>query len=69
MLDFVNVGGGLPGRYKNFRARVYDDIFAKLKDFKNWLSQFNAKMIIEPGRFIASPSVKLEANIKNIYDS
>jgi len=65
-IDFLNIGGGLPAEYKNFRAEVIDNIFKKIKEVKAWL---NTELIIEPGRFISAASVKLEANIVNIYDN
>ena len=67
-LDFVNIGGGIPVRYKNFSADVINGIFEKILNFKGWLNQKNVKMIVEPGRFIAAPSVKLEAKIMNIFE-
>lgn len=68
-IDLLNIGGGLPWKYKNFRADVLEHIFMKIKKLKQWLNTMNIKMIIEPGRFIAAPSVTLEAEIKNIYDN
>lgn len=66
-IDLVNIGGGLPGKYKNFRAEVMDHIFTEIKKLKDWLK--NKEMIIEPGRFIAAPAIKLETEIKNIYNN
>ncbi len=67
-VDFVDIGGGLPIEYKNYNAEI-EPIFAEIKKLREWLNKNNIKMIIEPGRFIAAPSVKLEAEIINIYDS
>ena len=33
------------------------------------LKEKNIELILEPGRFIAGPSVKLETNVISIYDS
>ncbi|MEM4397372.1 MAG: decarboxylase [Candidatus Woesearchaeota archaeon] len=68
-IDFVNIGGGLPAEYKNYNMSILENIKKKIVDLKNWLNNRNIKMIIEPGRFIAAPAVKLEANIKSIYDN
>ena len=68
-IDFVNIGGGIPGIYKNFSSSILKGIFKKINDLKKWLNSKNIKMIIEPGRYVASSPVKLEANIKNIYDN
>jgi len=69
LIDIVNIGGGLPARYKNFRKEVLDYIFDKIKELKLFLNENSIQMIIEPGRFIAAPSIKLETEIVNIYDS
>jgi ornithine decarboxylase len=69
LIDYVNIGGGIPSTYKNFRADVLDSIFAKIADLRQWLNSFGIKMIVEPGRFIAAPSAKLEVEIMNIYDN
>lgn len=67
-LDYVNIGGGVPAEYKNFNSSVFGSIFSKISELKIWLNKKDVKMIIEPGRYIAAYSVKLEANIKAIYD-
>ncbi len=69
LLDIVNIGGGIPGKYKNFRAEVLKNIFSEIEILKKWLNEKGIKMIIEPGRFICAPAVKLETTIKNIYDN
>ncbi len=68
-IDYINIGGGLPAEYKNFRKSVIENIFKKILELKEWLSEKNIKMIIEPGRFIAASPVRLEANIKSIYEN
>ncbi len=67
-LDIVNIGGGMPSRYKNFRKEVQDRIFRKINEIKDWLKTLKIKMIIEPGRFISAPAMDLETEIVNIYD-
>lgn len=69
MLDIVNIGGGLPAKYKNFREEVYEYIFKEISKLKEWLNSKEIEMIIEPGRIIAAPSVKLKATIINKYDN
>lgn len=68
-LDWVNIGGGIPVPYKNFRASVHKLVFAEIKKLREWLKQYDVKIIAEPGRFIAAPAIKLVAQIKNIYDA
>ena len=66
-LDYVNIGGGIPAQYKNFRKEVIDYIFKKIEELKEFLNDKDIQMIIEPGRFIAAPAVKLECEVINVY--
>jgi ornithine decarboxylase len=68
-IDYVNIGGGLPAEYKNFSSSVLEGIFAKILELRKWLNSQKIKMIIEPGRYIAAYAVRLEANIKSIYEN
>ncbi len=68
-IDLVNIGGGIPSEYKNFRKEVSEHIFTKIKELRKFLNEKGIKMIIEPGRFIAAPSIKLESNVVNVYDN
>lgn len=67
-INFVNLGGGLPSQYKSARFEVLSYIFDKLKLTKDFLAERNIKTIIEPGRFIAAPSVKLKTEIIQIQE-
>jgi ornithine decarboxylase len=70
LIGMVDIGGGLPVDYKNSRAgELLPNIFKKIKELKRELEKKNIKMIIEPGRFLAAPCIKLECYIKNIYDN
>ncbi|MFH1637156.1 MAG: decarboxylase [Candidatus Woesearchaeota archaeon] len=67
IISTVNIGGGFPASYKNSRAdEVIRAIFSKVKELGEWLSSKNIKMILEPGRFLAAPAIKLEAEIKSV---
>ena len=68
-LDYVNIGGGFPIRYRNFQADVITRIFEEMKSLREFLNKRNIKLIAEPGRFIAGPAAKLQASILSIYDS
>lgn len=68
-ISIVNIGGGLPAKYKNFREEVYNHIFKKIKELRDWLKSKEIEMIVEPGRMIAASPVKLEATIINKYDN
>jgi len=69
MIDIANIGGGLPSIYKNYSEAVMQSIFGKIKELRAYLNEKGVRMMIEPGRFIAAPSVKLVAKIKNIYSN
>ncbi len=65
-IDILNMGGGLPMRYKNSRTdKLFKKIFDEIKLLREWLK--GKEFIIEPGRFIAAPCIKLQAEIVNIY--
>lgn len=59
-IDIINIGGGLPGNYKNTDDRTSEMIFRKISEVKDL---FGKEIIVEPGRFIASNSVDLECKI------
>jgi len=67
LLDFIKIGGGIPVQYKNSNPNI-ESILNSIKKFKLFLNDYKVKLMLEPGRFIAAPSVKLEANIINAYD-
>jgi ornithine decarboxylase len=69
LIDIVNIGGGIPAEYKNFRKEVKNYIFDKIRELREFLNKKEITMIIEPGRFIAAPSIKLETEIINVYDN
>ena len=68
-IDIVNIGGGIPVGYRNYNENLEPIIFGKIKELKEWLHNYNIKIIAEPGRFIAGPSIKLETEIVNIYNN
>jgi ornithine decarboxylase len=67
-INFVNIGGGLPSVYRSSNVEVFEYIFKKLEEAKNWLEEKNIKTWIEPGRFLAAPCIKLETEIIQAYD-
>ncbi len=68
-IDMMCIGGGLPANYANTNVDVINSIFTKIKEFKEWLNKNNIKLMIEPGRFIAAPSVKLVTNIIGMHEN
>ncbi|MBU1245938.1 MAG: decarboxylase [Nanoarchaeota archaeon] len=68
-IDFVNIGGGIPAVYANTNEDVIQTIFNKIKELKQFLNEKNIKLIIEPGRFISAPSIKLQTEIVAIYEN
>lgn len=69
LIDLMCIGGGLPSEYANTNINVIDSIFKKIIEFKNWLNKNNVKLMIEPGRFIAAPAVKLIVEIIGMHEN
>jgi len=67
-IDFVNLGGGVPSVYRSSSVNVFPYIFDKLKKTSKWLKEQGIETIIEPGRFLAAPSVRLEVEIIQKYE-
>jgi len=65
-IDIINIGGGLPVKYKNSNDDTLNYIFSKIKELKQHLNKKNIKLIIEPGRFLAAPCINLETQIISI---
>jgi len=68
-IDIINFGGGLPAIYRNYTGKVFAYIFNKIKESVDWLKKFDIELYIEPGRFLASPSIKLETEIIQIQEN
>jgi len=69
MIDYINIGGGLPSEYANTNVEVINSIFNKINELRVWLNKKNISLILEPGRFISAPAVKLVTEIIGIYDN
>ncbi len=69
MIDILDIGGGLPVRYRNYSDLNIEGIFGKVREFRVWLNERGVKLVMEPGRFISGPAVRLDARIKRIYDN
>jgi ornithine decarboxylase len=67
-LDTVNLGGGLPTKYRSYTSKVLPYIFQKLTNAKEFLDQYQIETVIEPGRFLAAPCIKLETEIIQIQN-
>ena len=67
-INFINLGGGLPIRYRSYNLEILNYIFSKLKDVKDWLKKKNIDTYIEPGRFLAGPCIDLVVEIIQIQD-
>jgi len=68
-INSVNIGGGLPIKYKSYTADILPYIFNKIKDVVEWLKSNNIETIIEPGRFVCGPAIKLETEIIQIQEN
>lgn len=62
-IDFINLGGGLPALYISLNKNIFDYIFSKIKETKKFLMEKKIDLIIEPGRFLAAPCIKLFTSI------
>ena len=69
MIDIVCIGGGIPSNYANTNVDVVDVVFKRIKEFREWLNKSNIKLMVEPGRFIAAPAVKLVTNIIGMHEN
>ena len=66
VIDLMNIGGGIPIDYKNTRASNLDYIVEQVRELREWLTEKGIEMVMEPGRPLAGPPVKLEAYITSI---
>jgi len=62
-IDILNIGGGLPVKYVSMNKEVFTYIFSKIKEAQEWLKNKGIETIIEPGRFIAAPCIRLLVKI------
>ncbi len=67
-VDFIDVGGGIPSLYKNYRVEMISLVLKRIKEFKLWVNKQGIRTIVEPGRFIAAPSIKLYTYVKSVYN-
>jgi ornithine decarboxylase len=65
----LNLGGGLPVKYISFTSKVQPYIFQKLTNAKTFLDKHNIETIIEPGRFLAAPCIKLKTKIIQVQNN
>ncbi len=69
LIDLINIGGGLPSIYANTNEKVINSILKKIIKFKKWVNSKKIKLIIEPGRFISAPAIKLKTTIIGLYEN
>ncbi|MBI1968364.1 decarboxylase [Candidatus Woesearchaeota archaeon] len=68
-IDVINMGGGLPAAYANTNVDVLPAISKKVMEFRERLRKYNIKLMLEPGRFISAPAVKLQTTIIGLHDN
>lgn len=66
-IDWVNIGGGIPVSYANSKPDL-NTVFKEIDELRDYLRAEGVKLMMEPGRFIAAPSVVLEAEVLNVYE-
>ncbi len=69
IIDIICIGGGIPSEYANTNVDVIESVFNKISEFRKWLKKSEIKLMIEPGRFIAAPSIKLETTIIGMHEN
>jgi ornithine decarboxylase len=62
----MNIGGGIPIDYRNSKATNISYITDKIAELGKWLESKGIKMIMEPGRPLSGPPVKLVTSITSI---
>ena len=62
----INLGGGLPVKYKTYSSNVLPYIFEKIREVKGFLASKEIKTYVEPGRFISAPAIELHTSIKQV---
>ena len=67
-INMVNLGGGLPSIYRSSNVDVFDYIFEKIRGCVDWLKEKDIEVVIEPGRFLSAPCVRLECEVIQKYD-
>ena len=65
-IEAFNIGGGIPFHYHNSSPPL-EPIFRQIGRFRDHLRERGLKLVMEPGRFIAAPSVELETKVLNAY--
>jgi len=68
-INMINLGGGLPSTYRSSNVDVFKYIFQKLTKAQKYLAGKNIETIIEPGRFLSAPPVKLVTEIIQAYNN
>ena len=68
-INTINIGGGLPVKYRSYNDNSREYIFQKLTNAKNFLDKHDIQTIIEPGRFLAAPCINLQTEIIQIQDN
>ncbi|MCD6403473.1 MAG: decarboxylase [Candidatus Aenigmarchaeota archaeon] len=66
LINKVNIGGGIPVEYVNSKPDV-KFILRMIKEFKQFLNEEGIELVVEPGRFLAAPAIRLETEIINVY--
>ncbi|HLC98080.1 MAG TPA: decarboxylase [Candidatus Nanoarchaeia archaeon] len=66
-IGIINMGGGLPAAYANTNVDVLPAISKKITAFRERLRSHNIKLMVEPGRFISAPAVKLQTTIIGLH--
>lgn len=67
LFSVVNIGGGFPVPYASTNQDLLPAIFRKVEELRSWLQEDKISLMLEPGRFLAAPAVKLRTTILSIH--
>jgi ornithine decarboxylase len=68
-IDVINIGGGLPSLYKNTSDKVIAGVLRKITELNEWLKRKSVDVMIEPGRYLAAPCIKLKTTVLSKIDN
>ena len=68
-IDYLDIGGGIPALYKNISDKVIPTVIQQIRDLGAFLASKDVLLLIEPGRFISAPCIKLETLVVSVHEN
>jgi ornithine decarboxylase len=66
LIDLINIGGGLPVKYRNTGDDSISFIFNKIIELRDFLKEKEIQLLVEPGRFLSAPSISLKTFVQSV---